>query len=237
LAVSLERVDLGMRGEELAPGPYFQLRVSDTGCGMNSEIRERIFEPYFTTKEIGEGTGLGLSVVHGIVKTHGGSIIVESETGKGTSFQIYLPIKELEKGAVEKESRPGDVPMGSERILLVDDEKMILDVGLQILGRLGYEVVTKASSMEALELFREHPDLFDLVITDMSMPEIRGDRLAKELMNIRPDIPIILCTGFSDQINEETAREMGIRGYAMKPLVSDDLARTVRKVLDQGIDD
>ena len=252
LAVSLQNADLKTEEEksqisplktgsstsyeavpsDLEPGRYVRLTVSDTGCGMNRDVKDRIFEPYFTTREMGEGTGLGLSVVHGIIKAHGGSITVESETGKGSSFHIYLPIQESEKEVVERETRPRDVPTGNERILLVDDERAILEVGQQILGRLGYDVVTKASSMEALELFREDPDRFDLVITDMTMPGVRGDRLAKELINIRPGIRIILCTGHSDFINEEIAREIGIQAYVMKPLVSDDLARKVRDVLD-----
>ena len=205
--------------------------VSDTGYGMASEIMERIFDPYFTTKETGEGTGLGLSVVHGIVKAHGGTITVYSELGKGTTFHVYLPlIQEAEKA--EKERSDAPLPTGSERILFIDDESALLEIGGQMLERLGYEVVTKRNSVQALELFRAEPDRFDLVITDMTMPHMTGDKLAQGLMEIRPDIPIILYTGHSRLISEERAKEIGIKAFVMKPLVMWNLAETVRKVLD-----
>ncbi len=196
---------------------------------MDSETLEHIFDPYFTTKEVGEGTGLGLSVVHGIVKTHNGAITVESEPEKGTTFHVYFPI--IEKDAETQEESEAPLPTGNERILFVDDEEMIVDIGEKTLGQLGYDVVTKTSSVEALNLFRADPGRFDLVITDMTMPKMMGDQLARELMKVRPDIPIILCTGFSPKISEEKAKKIGIKAFAMKPLVRRDMANTVRKAL------
>ena len=180
---------------ELNDGPHVRLTVTDTGCGMDSETLAHIFDPYFTTKEVGEGTGLGLSVVHGIVKTHGGTITVESEPGKGTTFHVYFPVIENDAETQEEDEEP--LPTGNERILFVDDEQVLLHVAEEMLKQLGYDVVTQKSSVEALELFRAEPDRFDLVITDMTMPKMTGDQLARELMKIRSDIPIILYTGFS----------------------------------------
>ena len=216
---------------DLAIGPYVKLTVTDTGNGMPPAVLERIFDPYFTTKPKGEGTGLGLSVVHGIVKSCGGAITVVSEPGEGTTFQVYLPHTEY-RDAEEESAETEPPPTGHERILFIDDEEDLVDIGQQMLGRLGYEVVTRTSSIEALELFRAKPDHFDLVLTDMTMPGLTGDSLAKELMKIRPDIPIILCTGFSEKITEQKAKDMGIRAYAMKPFVMRNMAKTIRKVLD-----
>ncbi|OEU80238.1 MAG: hypothetical protein BA872_06220 [Desulfobacterales bacterium C00003060] len=213
------------------PGPHLRLTVSDTGHGMTPDVLERIFDPFFTTKEPGEGTGMGLSVVHGIVKSLGGTITVDSQPGKGSTFRIYLPLAERElEPEVETEKT---VPTGDERILFIDDEQVLANMGKQMLDRLGYEVASRTSSIEALELFRAQPDRFDLVITDMTMPNMTGEKLAAEIMNIRPDIPIILCTGFSKHISEEKAKEMGIRAFIMKPLARRDLADTIRKVLDE----
>jgi len=236
LDVKLIRVEVdrqtALQHYELHTGPHVRLTVTDTGCGMDSETLEHIFDPYFTTKEVGEGTGLGLSVVHGIVNTHNGVITVESEPGKGTTFHVYFPV--IEKDAETQEEDEGPLPTGNERILFVDDEEVIVDIGEKTLGPLGYDVVTKTSSVEALELFRADPDRFDLVITDMTMPKMTGDKFAQELMKVRPDIPIILCTGFSPKISKEKAKEIGIKAFAMKPLVRRDMANIVRKVLDAG---
>ena len=236
LHVRLTRVEVdrqtALQHHELHDGPHVRLTVTDTGCGMDSETLEHIFDPYFTTKEVGEGTGLGLSVVHGIVKTHNGVITVESEPGKGTTFHVYFPVIEKEEKIQEEDEGP--LPTGNERILFVDDEQMILDMAEEMLRELGYDVVTKKSSVEALELFRADPDRFDLVITDMTMPKMTGDQLSRELMKVRPDIPIILCTGFNPKISEEKAKEIGIKAFAMKPLVGRDMANIVRKVLDAG---
>jgi len=199
---------------------------------MPEEVRARIFDPFFTTKARDKGTGMGLAVVHGIVKSHGGAITAHSRPGKGTSFAVYFPII---AGEVKKTtSTDTPLPSGDERILLVDDEKTLVDLGRQMLERLGYHVVCRTSSIEALELFKNRPDRFDLVITDMTMPNLTGDRLAGQIMSIRPDIPVILCTGFSEQISEESARKIGIREFILKPLVMDKLATAVRAVLDGG---
>ena len=235
LTIGLENVKLdeieASRYLDLDAGSYLRLTVSDTGHGMSPDTIAQIFDAYFTTKEIGEGTGLGLSVAHGIVKSHGGTIRVYSEPGKGSTFYVYLPIiKEAEKPQ-EESARP--VPTGNERILFIDDEPMIVDIGKQTLGQLGYDVVSSMSSIEALELFRAEPDRFDLVITDMTMPHITGDKLAQELIRIRSDIPVILCTGFSKQISEEKVKRIGIRAFVMKPILRRALGETVRKVLDE----
>lgn len=218
----------------MAPGLYLKLSVSDTGHGMTSEIMEKIFDPYFTTKDTGEGTGLGLSVIHGIVRNHNGHITVESECGKGSRFHIYLPVatgKPVASSLISDEAR---VPTGTENILLVDDEEQIIDVEKQILEELGYHVTSLTSSAETLELFRNHPERFDLVVTDMTMPDMTGVELSDELMRIRPDIPIILCSGFSERITEESVKAMGIREYMMKPLLKSEIARTIRRALDRG---
>jgi PAS domain S-box-containing protein len=216
---------------DLDPGQYLRLTVSDTGHGMKPEVIKRIFDPYFTTKDKGEGTGMGLSVVHGIIKSHGGTITVYSEQAKGSTFHVYLPlIQEMAKRPDIDEGTP--VLKGHERILFVDDEHALVEIAKDILERLGYEVVTRTSSVEALELFRAQADNYDLVITDMTMPNMTGDKLSRELMKIRSDIPIILCTGYSERISEEKAKSMGIREFVMKPLVMKDLAKTVRKALD-----
>jgi signal transduction histidine kinase/CheY-like chemotaxis protein len=216
---------------DLKAGSYLKLTVSDTGHGIDKKTLERIFDPYFTTKEKGVGTGMGLAVVHGIVRSHGGAITVSSEPGKGTVFNLLFPRVEKEVG--DETERFVPPPLGNERILFVDDEKTLVDLGEQMLGRLGYKVVARTSSIEALEAFRADPHKFDMVITDMTMPNMTGDELAEEIMAIRPDVPIIICTGFSESITKEKAKEMGIREFAMKPLVMSDLAKTIRKVLDK----
>jgi len=216
----------------LSPGMYIKLRVSDTGHGMEKAILERIFDPFFTTKERGEGTGMGLAVVVGIIKSHGGTITVDSEIGKGSTFNVFLPIIQQD---IEQEVRTkAPIPTGNERILFIDDEKALVDLGQQILQRLGYEVAIRTSSVEALELFMEQPDKFDLVITDMTMPNMTGDELAGKLMNIRADIPVILCTGYSERISKERARDLGIKEFILKPIVMRELAKTVRDVLDKN---
>jgi len=230
---NVELDDLEAAGHlDMDAGSYLRLTVSDTGCGMRPEIVKRIFDPYFTTKDTGEGTGLGLSVAQGIVKAHGGAITVYSEPRKGTTFHVYLPIiLDAEKG----KKKPKDllVPTGTERILFIDDEQVLADIGGQMLERLGYRVVTKTDSLEALELFQREPNRFDLVITDMTMPHMTGDKLAQEMIRIRSDIPIILCTGHSTQISKEKAKKIGIQLLLMKPLNNRMISETVRKVLDK----
>ncbi|MBF0550938.1 MAG: CHASE domain-containing protein [Deltaproteobacteria bacterium] len=224
-------IDSAARYINLQPGPYLKLSVSDTGHGMESKIIDRIFDPFFTTKEIGKGTGMGLAIVHGIVMRHGGAINVYSEPGQGATFNILLPI--LKDQAEFCHDDDAVAPTGMENILLVDDEPELVDVGQKILGQLGYHVTAMTNGLTALEAFREHPDQFDLLITDMAMPNITGDKLAGEIMTIRPDFPIILCTGFSESVNEEKAKQIGIRGFIMKPIDTNNLARLIRRVLGQ----
>jgi PAS domain S-box-containing protein len=235
LSVSLSSVEadayLVSRYPDLKPGPYVRLTVGDTGHGVAPSILERIFDPYFTTKGPGEGTGMGLAVVQGIVKRHGGMITVHSEIGKGTTFHALFP--RIEQEIVPEATAAEALPTGSERILFIDDEEPLVDLGKGMLESLGYSVTIKTNSLEALETFRARPDAFDLIITDVTMPAMTGIELAKELMAIRPDIPIILCTGFSELINEKQAKEMGIQEFVMKPFVIGKHAKTIRKVLEQ----
>ncbi|MBF0231964.1 MAG: transporter substrate-binding domain-containing protein, partial [Desulfamplus sp.] len=206
LSVKLYEVELGEHDDlihvEMPPGIYACLEISDTGTGMNPEIVTNIFNPFFTTKALGKGTGLGLSVVHGIVKSMNGAINVYSEPGKGTRFNIYIPVvkNSFQENFIQS-SEP--IPKGRGRILLVDDEESIAELEKRMLERIGYEVVSRVSSIEALEAFRSSPDKFDLVITDMAMPKMAGDKLATELIKIRHDIPILLCTGFSYDMEQE----------------------------------
>ena len=222
--------DTASRYPELNPGPYVQLRVSDTGEGISHEVIERIFDPYFTTKDVGKGTGLGLSVVHGIVNSHQGRISVESKAGKGTTFSILFPAV---KGKTREEPKEfQELPTGMERILFVDDEDAMVNLNQQRLEKLGYTVIPKTDPSEALEFFRANPDQIDLVITDMTMPRMTGDRLTEEILKIRPDMPIILCTGYSQRMSDDRAKELGIRKYIEKPIEMENLARSVREVLD-----
>ncbi len=214
------------------PGPYIRMMISDTGCGMDRNVMNHIFDPYFTTKPPGKGTGLGLAVVHGIVKSCGGEITVYSKPGTGSAFYVYLP--RIANAAEENAPAPaGDIPCGNERILLVDDEEQIVIMEKKMLETLGYQVTAKTGSLEALEIFRQNPDSFDLVITDQAMPNMPGSRLAENMMQIRPGIPIILCTGFSETFTEKDAKKLGIREFVLKPIVKKDLARTIRRVLKE----
>jgi len=215
----------------LKPGSYINLTVTDTGHGISPDVMEKIFDPFFTTKEKGKGTGLGLSVVHGLVRSFEGDIFVDSELGKGATFNIYLPVIRGRFRLEESVERP--VPTGTERILFIDDEPVIMEMGRQILESLGYNVVARNSSIEALELFKEKKDNFDLVITDMTMPHMTGEKLAENLMQIRPDIPVILCTGFSSMIDEQKALSMGIRAFISKPVLKREIAEAIRAVLDE----
>jgi PAS domain S-box-containing protein len=232
LEVSLVDValdELAAQRHDLRPGSYVRLTVRDTGGGIAPAIMGRIFDPYFTTKEVGKGTGLGLAVVHGIVTQHGGAISVHSVLGQGASFQVYLPVRAAEP--LLASPLTVSLSAGQERILFIDDEPALASMGKAILEHLGYAVVSETRSPEALILFTRQPDRFDLVITDMTMPGMTGDRLAKELRRIRPDIPIILCSGFSHYLNEEEAKAIGICAFLMKPFVLRELAETVRTVL------
>jgi len=216
---------------DLTPGNYIKVTVSDTGQGIAPEAIDRIFDPYFTTKEVDKGSGIGLSVVHGIVKSHGGAIRVKSELGKGTTFTVLFPAVETKTDSeIETDET---LSSGDERILFIDDEESIAKLGHQRLERLGYKVEAKTSPIEALELFRAKPDQFDLVITDLTMPKMTGDKLVKEILNIRSDIPIILCTGFIEKIDEKKAKAIGVADYIEKPVDKCSFSYTVRKVLDR----
>ncbi|MBW2538898.1 MAG: response regulator [Deltaproteobacteria bacterium] len=234
LEIKLSRTEIDAtfaKQSEIRPGPYVCLAVSDKGHGILPEMLERIFDPYYTTKEDGEGTGLGLAVVYEIVKKCNGSIIVESEIEKGSTFYVYFPIVGNEKDEIIK-NETELFPTGHERILLVDDNQDLVDIGKEKLEHLGYNVSATNSSKKALELFREQPEQFDMLITDMTMPYMTGAELAEKFMKIRPDIPVVLCTGYSETLTEEKSRIMGIREYLMKPLSIIDLAKTIRRVLD-----
>jgi PAS domain S-box-containing protein len=212
------------------PGRYLELRVRDTGPGISPALRERIFDPYFTTKAQGKGTGMGLSVVRSIVESHGGSIDVESRFGKGACFCVLLPA--TSRMARITSHRQNALPHGTEAILYVDDEPVLVDLGRQMLSRLGYRVTCCDNSFDALALVKDNPNRFDLVVTDTTMPAMTGDVLAGRLLDIRPDLPVILCTGYSEQVTHETASDLGISAFLMKPLAIGDLAFTLRSVLD-----
>ena len=216
----------------LKPGYYIEMTISDTGSGIPQDIINSIYEPYFTTKPPGEGTGMGLAMVHGIVDGYGGAIEVESVLAKGTTFTIYLPI--VKDGLAAMPYASQELPEGTERILVVDDEAPIAKMEGKILERLGYSVTIMTNSVETLQLFASKPNDFDLVITDANMPNLTGDKLAIELMKIRPDIPVILCTGYSKKITDATAKQIGIKAFSYKPIVTEQLANTVRKVLNDA---
>jgi PAS domain S-box-containing protein len=216
---------------DITPGPYVKLRVSDTGTGIAPQVIHRIFDPFFTTKKTGEGTGLGLSVVYGIVKGSGGTVTVQSEPGVGSVFSVYLPaITDVVQAKLESGE---SIPKGNERILLVDDEEVLAKMWCDILMDLGYMVTATTESTNALEICRNGPDQFDLVITDMTMPGLTGTNLSKEILRLRPDMPIILCTGFNELVTEEKAKAMGIREFAMKPLNLRSFAVLIRKALEK----
>jgi CheY-like chemotaxis protein/anti-sigma regulatory factor (Ser/Thr protein kinase) len=236
LTVKLEPVTLLSPSEKnqtvLPSGSYLKLEVADTGNGMPSHVMERIFEPFFTTKPKGQGTGMGLSVVHGIVKKHGGDIQVQTTPGEGSIFQVFFPVAQQGgQPAVEKKN-PQKLPRGTEHILVVDDDIMLLDVTKRGLNSLGYHVTIETSSLEAIRKFKAHPDEYDLVITDMSMPEMDGDEMCLAMRAIRSDIPMIMCTGFSAQMTEHIAQKKGFEAFLMKPVQLGDLARVVRRILD-----
>ncbi|MCP5051846.1 MAG: response regulator [bacterium] len=238
LGVTLHRVDFAPAGvfknstiPDTPAEAYIRLQISDSGHGMDEETLERVFNPYFTTKKKGEGTGLGLSVVDGIIKRHNGAITVKSEPDQGTVFQVYLPcIPQADTAPDKAPDEP--LPMGNENILLVDDEAPLVEVGRMVLGKLGYRVTGVNGSLQALETFKAQPHAFDLVVTDMAMPDMTGAQLARKMMDIKPGLPIILCTGFSEIMNEESAKQFGFRGYVMKPVQIGEIAKIIRRVMD-----
>ncbi len=235
LDISLDEVILDAetvkKYQDIKPGIYLRLTVSDTGHGMSGKVMKHIFEPYFTTKEIGEGTGMGMAVTHGIVKSCGGDISVTSELGKGTTFHVFFP-KIEEKAEPERELKE-KIPGGSERILLVDDETSLIDAGTQVLKRLGYDAVGISDAVTALETVRKDPDRFHLVISDLTMPQITGIQLAEEIKKIKPEIPIILCSGFSASLTPEQIKPLGIDDFITKPFIKRELAQVIRRVLDR----
>ena len=218
------------RFEDLSAGDFVKLTVKDSGEGIAPEILEKVFEPYFTTKEFGAGSGMGMAVVYGIVKKCEGAIRIDSTVGEGTTVEVLFPKIEVE--ALAKEKKEVELPRGNERILLVDDDPSIVTMICQMLERFGYKVTSMTDSTTALERFKSAPDDFDLVITDMSMPKMSGDQLAAELIKVRENVPILLCTGHSDTVDEKKAKEIGVKGFAMKPLDMGKLATAVRAVLD-----
>lgn len=236
LSLRLETITLGLgafNDFSITPGLYQQLTIADTGHGMDEATMAKIYDPYFTTKPRGKGTGLGLAVVLGILRGYGGEIRVESKPGMGTTFTLYFPVVELAGDQhIEPIDPQGPMPRGTEHILLVDDEKSIADVTTSMLERLGYKVTVRISGFDALEAFRNLSDRIDLLIADLTMPQMTGLQLYREIKKIRPDIKVIICTGFSEQLNSDKSRVIGIEGFLNKPVVMADLAHCVRRVLD-----
>lgn len=235
LQISLSDVNIDLdtmtSDGKLQHGSYVKLTVKDTGSGMSKEVKERIFEPFYTTKAVGKGTGLGLSVVNGIVENHNGIITVDSKLGEGTTFEIFFPCVEDIK---IKESENLEMVFGhGERILFVDDEKGLVNMATLMLTRMGYGVVGKTDSVEALSVFREDPNKFDFVITDQTMPKMKGTELAKEILNIRPEIPIVLCSGYSESIDPEKVKAIGIKVLVMKPVNRIEISQIIREILDK----
>jgi len=220
-------------GQDFRPGKYLRLVVSDTGCGMDKATLERIFEPYFTTKEQGKGTGIGLALVHGIVKGHGGYLSVYSEPGQGTTFSLYFPVC-CDAGGQLPKAMEASIPRGSERMLLVDDEEDVLKMLKEMSEHLGYQVTAVSDSAEAYALFKSGPEEFALVVTDQTMPGLTGLALAEKIFALKPGMPVIICTGFSEALSEGQAKELGLAGYIMKPVVMGDFARVVRRALEGG---
>ncbi|MBU0944625.1 MAG: PAS domain S-box protein [Proteobacteria bacterium] len=238
ILVSLKELEITaddpVLGGEVSPGDYLHLEVSDTGLGIAREIREKIFEPYFTTKKVWEGTGLGLAVVHGIVQNHGGYISVDSALGHGATFHVYLPTVESNTAA-EDVSETSSILLGkSAHVLFVDDEVALMGLAKKMFTRYGYRISTFSDPVQALESFTAEPDQYDLIITDMSMPHLTGDRLAKKVLQIRPNLPVILCTGYSEKMNKEKALALGIRKYFQKPLIMSELVQCVQQILEEG---
>jgi CheY-like chemotaxis protein len=214
----------------LEPGAYVRLVVSDTGFGIPEAIRERVFDPFYSTKEVGKGSGMGLTVVHGIISSHEGGIRIRGNAAGGAAVECYFP--SVDATPDKAPSRQAPLPGGKESILMIDDEPALADIGTQRLQKLGYTVRTCTDSVAALDLYRENPAAFDLVITDMAMPRMTGDRLIAEMIQISPGVKTIICTGYSDKIDPEKAGRIGAKAFIMKPIVNDTFARTVRNVLD-----
>lgn len=238
LQVTLEKIQVQQEqipaDWQADPGLYCLLKVADNGIGMDDETLKQIFVPYFTTKERGEGTGLGLSTVHGIINEHNGFVQIETAQAQGTVFDVFLPVLEQEPTTLSLKQEAGPLPTGREHILLVDDEAALCRVGKSILTSLGYQVTAESDSAKALDIFTNNPDRFQLIISDQTMPGLTGGELARLVFNLRPDFPFILCTGYSTSISEQEAYAMGISRYVAKPFSKQVLAENVRAALDEG---
>jgi CheY-like chemotaxis protein len=236
LFIGLERTELTVNdfldNESMVPGSYLKFTVSDTGPGIEKAVQDLVFDPYFTTKEIGKGTGMGLAVVHGIVKNHGGMISFKSSSDEGTTFHVFLPELKEAKEEDTKEPQTGPIATGEEHILLVDDEALLVDMGKHLLERLGYRVTAMTSSTVALEFIRKQDHQVDLVITDQTMPGLTGAELSREILSIHTEMPIILCTGYSSIMTRKKALNIGVRELVMKPMVRKDIALLIRQILD-----
>ena len=219
------------RGRPITPGEYNCLTIEDTGAGIAKEILTNIFDPYFTTKAVEKGTGLGLSVAHGTVKNAHGEIFVESEEGTGTTFDIYLPIEQEKPTALTFKPK-ALLPKGKEHILLVDDEPLVSNVMSHMLKRLGYEVTSINDPRQALEVFHNSSDTFDMLISDLTMPGLTGDQLAEKILADAPDLPVLICSGYSDALSESQIKKIGIKALVMKPVVLPELSQTIREIFD-----
>jgi CheY-like chemotaxis protein len=215
----------------LSPGPYVKLKASDSGHGMDAQTVKMVFDPYFSTKDKSKGSGLGLSIVHGIVSTCKGAVRVESQPGQGTTFQVLFPAAAVSQPGLQDLQEDKRIWGRGECFLFIDDEPMLANLGRKRLENLGYKVVAETNPIAALRRFREQPDAFSLVITDMTMPQMTGEKLAKELVAIRPDIPIIICTGYNHRIDEKTAKTIGVKAFLTKPIAIDLLAEVVNRAL------
>lgn len=237
LTISLQKIIVSLKDlssePQVEPGNFIELSVEDTGTGIAPEIQEKIFDPFFTTKEVGKGTGMGLAIIHGIVKSYKGFVTCQSEPGKGTIFKLYLPIIEDLVSCEIENVVLNTTNIGNERILFIDDDELMAAMGQRILERQGYLVTVKKNSIEALNTFQNQPDEFDLVITDQTMPGMTGFDLARRILQIRPQMPIILCTGYSSLITEDKVKAAGIKGFAYKPLAKKNISELIRKVLDE----
>ncbi len=239
LTIKLDHTDIGADWEnkgdaDFPPGAYLRISVSDTGQGIPSEYLDRIFDPFFTSKEQGKGTGMGLAVVHGIVNAHKGRILVESFENRGTTFEVYFPLLDDYDGPGDQ-ADSAQMPQGFEHILLVDDQPQVVGVQKQLLERLGYKVTTKKNGMEVVEAVRNPDQTYHAIIMDMTMPEMTGDVLAAKIKEINPTIPMILCTGYSEKISSDKAKTIGIDAFLRKPVANANLAKTLRRILDTPV--